>query len=66
MSVYNKNELAYTFCSDWDTVLPDNYINCVKLSKRFTKVHRSHSTVENISGFYFKKQGSDIMLKFLE
>lgn len=48
MSIHDKNELAYTLCSDRDTVLPDNYMNCVKLSKSITKVHGSHSTLENI------------------
>lgn len=48
MSVNDKNEFAYTLCSDRDTVLPDNYMNCAKLSKSVTKVHGSHSTIENI------------------
>ncbi len=48
MSVSTQNELAYTLCSDGDTVLPDNYSNCEKLSKQVVKVHGSHSTIENI------------------
>ena len=48
MSVIDKNEWAYTLCNDADTVLPDNYQNCEKLSEQFVRVHGSHSTIENI------------------
>lgn len=48
MSVHDKNELAYTLCSDGDTVLPDNYPNCEKLSEQVIRVHGSHSTIENV------------------
>ena len=48
MSVSTQNECAYTLCSDADTVLPDNYQNCKKLSEQVVRVHGSHSTIENI------------------
>lgn len=48
MSEYCKNERSYTLCSDGDTVLPDNYSNCAKLSEQVVRVHGSHSTIENI------------------
>lgn len=48
MSVYNKNERAYTLCSDADTILPNNNENCLKLSQYVTSVHGSHSTIENV------------------
>lgn len=48
MSVSTRNERAYTLCSDGDTVLPDNYPNCEKLSEQVAGVHGSHSTIENI------------------
>ncbi|MBR5179676.1 MAG: MBL fold metallo-hydrolase [Lachnospiraceae bacterium] len=48
MSVITQNERAYTLCSDKDTILPDNYQNCVKLSVTVKTVHGSHSTIENV------------------
>lgn len=48
MSVCNKNERAYTLCSDADTILPDNNKNCRNLSQHVTSVHGSHSTIENL------------------
>lgn len=48
MSVNTQNERAYTLCSDADTVLPDNYQNCKKLSEQVVRVHGSHSTIENV------------------
>ena len=48
MSVNTQNERAYTLCSDKDTILPDNYQNCKKLSERVVRVHGSHSTIENV------------------
>ncbi|WP_028518255.1 YqiA/YcfP family alpha/beta fold hydrolase [Ruminococcus flavefaciens] len=48
MSVSTQNERAYTLCSDGDTVLPDNYKNCQKLSEQVIGVHGSHSTIEDI------------------
>ena len=48
MSVSTQNERAYTLCSDKDTILPDNYQNCVKLSVTVKTVHGSHSTIENV------------------
>lgn len=48
LSVQDKNKLAYTLCSDNDTIIPENYAYCVKLSKQVTRVHGSHSTIENI------------------
>lgn len=48
MSSFDENESAYTLCSDADTVLPDNYGDCVKLSCTVKRVHGSHSTIENV------------------
>ena len=48
ISVSTQNEHAYTLCSDKDTILPDNYQNCVNLSVTVKTVHGSHSTIENI------------------
>ena len=48
MSVSTQNERAYTLCSDKDTILPDNYQNCDKLSVTVKTVHGSHSTIENV------------------
>lgn len=48
MSVHNKNERAYTLCSDADTILPSNDKNCRKLSQYVTSVHGSHSTIKNV------------------
>lgn len=49
MTVNEKNELAYSFCSDSDDVIPDNYENCKKLSNEVIKVHGSHSTIVGIN-----------------
>ena len=51
LSVQDKNKLAYTLCSDNDTIIPENYAYCVKLSKQVTRVHGSHSTIENIGEY---------------
>ena len=48
MSSYDENERAYTLCSDADTILPDNYADCVKLSRTVKRVRGSHSTIENV------------------
>ncbi|MBR6994895.1 MAG: MBL fold metallo-hydrolase [Ruminococcus sp.] len=48
MSANDKNERAYTLCSDADTILPDNYSDCVSLSRTVTRVCGSHSTIENV------------------
>ncbi|MBQ9894615.1 MAG: MBL fold metallo-hydrolase [Ruminococcus sp.] len=48
MSSHDVNERAYTLCSDEDTILPDNYADCVKLSLTVKGVHGSHSTIENV------------------
>ena len=48
MSVSTQNERAYTLCSEGDTILPDNYQNCKKLSEQVVRVHGSHSTIENV------------------
>ncbi len=48
MSPINKNERAYTLCSDADSILPNNYSSCVKLSEQVIRVHGSHSTIENV------------------
>ena len=48
MSAADKNELAYTLCSDKDTILPDNYSSCAMLSEQVVRVHGSHSTIEGL------------------
>ena len=48
MSSFDENERAYTLCIDADTILPDNYADCVKLFRTVKRVHGSHSTIENI------------------
>ncbi|MBQ6181247.1 MAG: MBL fold metallo-hydrolase [Ruminococcus sp.] len=48
MSACDGNELAYTLCSDGDTILPENYGDCVKLSRIVRRVHGSHSTIEEL------------------
>lgn len=49
MSVNDKNELAYSFCSDGDTLIPNNYEKCKKLSYEAVMVHGSHSSIEHIT-----------------
>lgn len=48
LSTFDENERAYILCSDADTVLPDNYSDCIKLSHTVKTVHGSHSTIENV------------------
>lgn len=48
LSEHGKNDLAYTLCGDEDTLLPDNYDNCIKLSRDVTIVHGGHSSIENL------------------
>jgi len=48
MTTIDNNERAYTLCSDEDTILPENYGDCVKLSRTVISVHGSHSTIENV------------------
>lgn len=48
MLAHDKNEFAYTLCSDADTILPDNFERCVQLSHTVTRVHGSHSTIESL------------------
>lgn len=48
MSAKDKNELAHTLCSDADTIIPDNHVNCVKLSCTVTRVHGGHSSIEDL------------------
>lgn len=48
MSAHDRNERAYTLCSDADNILPDNFSNCKKLSEQVVRVHGSHSTIENV------------------
>lgn len=48
MSAHDRNERAYTLCSDADTILPDNFSNCKKLSEQVVRVHGSHSTIDNV------------------
>ena len=54
LSVNDKNELAYSFCSDGDTLIPNNFDNCKKLSYEAVMVHGSHSTIENITEHFSK------------
>lgn len=51
LSEQDKNELAYALCSDEDTIIPDNYGNCVKLSHDVTRVHGGHSFIENLGEY---------------
>lgn len=48
LSEHDKNESAYVICSDEDTIIPDNYGNCMKLSRNVTIVHGGHSSIENL------------------
>ena len=48
MSSDDKNLWAYALCSDADTVLLDNYGDCVRLFRTVKRVHGSHSTIENV------------------
>lgn len=59
MSSHDKNEFAYTLFSDADTILPDNFGRCVQLSHTVTRVHGSHSTIENL------KEELDSLLKLI-
>lgn len=49
ISALNRNEYATVLCSDADTVLPNNYEICLILSHIVTKVHGSHSTIQNLT-----------------
>ena len=66
MSARDRNERAYTLCSDADTILPDNFSNCKKLSEQVVRVHGSHSTIENvgehISGLLTEIQNDSLLL----
>ena len=66
MSAHDSNERAYTLCSDADTILPDNFSNCKKLSEQVVRVHGSHSTIENvgehISGLLAEIQNDSLLL----
>ncbi|WP_294413186.1 YqiA/YcfP family alpha/beta fold hydrolase [uncultured Ruminococcus sp.] len=66
MSANDSNERAYTLCSDADTILPDNFSNCKKLSEQVVRVHGSHSTIENvgkhISGLLTEIQNDSLLL----
>lgn len=66
MSARDSNERAYTLCSDADTILPDNFSNCKKLSEQVVRVHGSHSTIENvgehISGLITEIQNDSLLL----
>lgn len=66
MSAHDSNERAYTLCSDADTILPDNFLNCKKLSELVVRVHGSHSTIENvgehISGLLTEIQNDSLLL----
>lgn len=48
LSEVYKNELAYTLCSDNDSVLPNNLKLCEMLSHKVIGVKGSHSTIEDI------------------
>ena len=48
MTSQDRNELAHTLCSDNDTIIPDNYVSCVKLSRTVTIVHGGHSSIEDL------------------
>lgn len=52
LSSQDKNKRAYTICSNADTIIPENYADCVKLSKQITRVHGSHSTINNIEDYF--------------
>ncbi|WP_028515436.1 YqiA/YcfP family alpha/beta fold hydrolase [Ruminococcus flavefaciens] len=66
MSARDRNERAYTLYSDADTILPDNFSNCKKLSEQVVRVHGSHSTIENvgehISGLLAEIQNDSLLL----
>ena len=49
ISALNRNEYATVLCSDADTILPNNYEICFMLSHSVTKVHGSHSTIQNLT-----------------
>lgn len=49
LSVHIKNPKSYTLCSDTDKILPDNYVDCIRLSSMVVRVHGSHSTIEELS-----------------
>ena len=68
LSAHDENERAYTLCSDGDTILPDNYADCVKLFRTVKKVHGSHSTIENVGEHIselLKEADNDRLLLFL-
>ena len=68
MSSFDENERAYTLCSDADTILPDNYADCVKLFRTVKRVHGSHSTIENVGEHIsdmFAEIQNDTLLLFL-
>lgn len=48
LSEQAKNDLAYALCSDADTIISDNYGNCMKLSRNVTIVRGGHSFIENL------------------
>jgi predicted esterase YcpF (UPF0227 family) len=50
LSVSDKNEIAYTVCSDADKILPDNYSDCIRLSETVRCAHGSHSTIDDLTG----------------
>lgn len=68
LTTQDRNKRAYTLCSDDDTILPDNYADCLKLSDCVTRVHGSHSTIENVRehlGDTLTEIKNDNLLQFL-
>ncbi|WP_019680534.1 YqiA/YcfP family alpha/beta fold hydrolase [Ruminococcus flavefaciens] len=68
MSSADRNERAYTLCSESDTILPDNYADCVKLSRVVRRVNGSHSTIENVGehiSYMLHEIRNDSLLTFL-
>ena len=45
LSANDQNKQAYVLCSNADTVLPNNYANCIAFAKSIKCVNGSHSTI---------------------
>ena len=48
LSAQNRNEQAFVLCSGADTVIPDNYANCIALAQSVKRVSGSHSTINDM------------------
>ena len=48
LSAQNQNVQAFVLCSDADTVIPDNYANCIALAHTVRRVSGSHSTISDL------------------